>query len=128
MPTLKETVPLLVVSDILSSSHFYTGKLGFEMTQHWEQDHRLAWCWLQWGTASLMLQQECESDPPAEERGKGVTLYFICDDATALYEEITRRSVQATKPEVSFYGMNQTYVTDPDGYLLCFENLVESQE
>ena len=55
-------------------------------------------------------------------RGKGVTFYFLCEDAEAMYREVTGRGLEATPPAVAFYGMNQTFVSDPDGYQLCFEN------
>lgn len=69
-----------------------------------------------------MLQRAREDDPPAGTRGKGVTFYFICEDAESLHREFTDRGIEATRPTVAFYGMKQTHVTDPDGYELCFEN------
>ena len=121
-PIVHQTVPLLVVSDINRSQRFYCDGLGFETTSTWEPDGKLAWCWLRHGGAALMLQQACDQDPPASERGKGVIFYFICEDADATHRHITERGVQATKPKIAFYGMNQTFVKDPDGYELCFEN------
>ena len=122
MRRVTQTLPLLVVSDIDNSTAFYRDGLGFELAEHWSPNGRLAWCRIERGTAGLMLQQACDDDPPAGTCGKGVTFYFICDDADAIYQEITGRGVTATQPEVAFYGMNQTFVTDPDGYQLCFEN------
>jgi glyoxylase I family protein len=29
--------------------------------------------------------------------------------------------IKAEEPKVSWYGMKQVYLTDPDGYLLCFQ-------
>lgn len=119
---MKQTVPLLYVSDVSQSSEFYCKGLGFELVGKWEPDGELAWCWLNQGGARLMLQQACPDDPPASERGKGVVFYFICEDAAAVYQEITRRGIEATQPTATFFGMNQTHVTDPDGYALCFES------
>lgn len=119
---VQQTVPLLFVSDIINSRKFYGDGLGFEITERWEPDGQLAWCWLKHGGAALMLQQAGEDDPPAGTRGKGVTFYFICEDAEAVYREISERGIKAGKPTVAFYGMKQTFVTDPDGYELCFEN------
>lgn len=117
-----ETVPLLVVSDISASIAFYCDGIGFEMAGKWEPGGELAWCRLQLGGAGLMLQQECDADAPAAERGKGVVFYFICEEADAVYDTIKARGMQATEPAVAFYNMKQTFVTDPDGYELCFEN------
>ncbi len=120
---VERTVPLLVVSDIARSREFYCDGLGFETANRAETKGVLTWCWLEHsGGAALMLQQECDEDPPAAQRGKGIVFYFLCDDADAVYREITERGVTATEPAVAFYGMNQTFVTDPDGYELCFEN------
>ena len=119
---VSQTVPLLSVSDIAESCSFYCDGLGFEMTREWRTDGELAWCWLEQGGASLMLEQACSDDPVTPTCGAGVTFYFICEDAAALHERITQRGIRATDPTVAFYGMNQTFVSDPDGYKLCFEN------
>ena len=113
---VQQTTPLLFVTDIIKSLEFYCDGLGFDMTQKWEPDGQLAWCWLQHGGAALMLQKACKEDPPPGTRGKGVTFYFICEDAEVVYRELTERGVRATAPTVAFYGMKQTFVTDPDGY------------
>jgi hypothetical protein len=40
----------------------------------WESDGQLAWCWLQHGSAALMLQQADEKDAPFErDRGRDIT-------------------------------------------------------
>lgn len=125
---LKRTVPLLVVSDIDRSQAFYCDQLGFGVANSWEPDGKLAWCWLEAGDAPLMLQQACKGDPPLSTCGKGVTFYFICEDAEAIFRELKNRGVDATEPSVTFYGMKQTFVTDPDGYELCFENPTDGLE
>jgi len=124
---VQETVPLLV-ADINESRKFYCDGLGFLMAQKWDQEGQLAWCRLQHGGAALMLQQSGDDGPPAETRGSGVCFYFICADADVVYREITERGIVASKPVVAFYGMNQTYITDPDGYELCFENPAQLQK
>ena len=119
---VQQTVPLLLVSDISASREFYCRGLGFEVTRKWEPDGQLAWCWLVLGGAALMLQQAEEEDPPKATWAKGVTIYFLCEDAEAVYRGVTDRGVRATRPKTAFYGMNQTVATDPDGYVLCFES------
>lgn len=120
--TVQQTVPLLLVSDIAQSCVFYCDGLGFEVIDKWEPDGKLAWCWLKQGGAALMLQQACDDDPAVTARGQGVAFYFICEDADAVHHAITLRGIKATDPTVAFYGMKQTFVIDPDGYELCFEN------
>lgn len=122
-----QTVPLLTVSDIQLATTFYCDGLGFEITQSWESGGNLAWCRIEHGGAALMLQQDCEEISPADQRGKGVTFYFICDDANTVFNEAKEKGIKASKPKAAFYGMNQTNITDPDGYALCFENSIESK-
>ena len=123
---VRQTVPLLLVSDLEKSREFYCDGLGFQLTSRWEQHGKLAWCWLELGTAPLMLQQFEEPEDPAPSTwGKGLTLYFLCDDAGAIYRELQSRGVEVTAPAVSFYGMKQIFLSDPDGYQLCFENPVD---
>jgi catechol 2,3-dioxygenase-like lactoylglutathione lyase family enzyme len=77
---VKQAVPFLSVADIQASLRFYVDALGFTMTKQWIDDGALRWCWLEHGTAALMLQQ-FKTRP--ENPGAGVTLFFICNDALA---------------------------------------------
>ena len=118
---LQQTVPLLLVTDIARSAQFYCDGLGFQLLRRWEPEGELAWCWLQQGDAALMLQRATDEDPPPKTWGRGLALYFLCDDVDALYSTLSVRNMPATAPATAFYGMRQTHVTDPDGYQLCFE-------
>jgi hypothetical protein len=57
----------------------------------------------------------------------GVSIYFICKDALAIYREVTSRGVQAKRPFVG-NGMWVTQVTDPNGYNLFFESVTDVPE
>jgi uncharacterized glyoxalase superfamily protein PhnB len=123
---IHELVPLLFVEDILRSAAFYQGRLGFEMTQTWEPDGKLAWCRLARGRAAVMLQQALpDEDGPAEGRGRGVGFFFICDDASAMHADLASRGLAVAPPKAAFYGMNQIFVKDLDGYELCFQSVIE---
>jgi len=117
--------PLLYVTDIDRSVAFYCNQLGFALTESWRPHDKLCWCRLERGGAALMLQLACDEDGPASERGRGVVFYFLCVDANAIHAEFTAAGLPLKPPEVAFYGMNQLSVTDPDGYSLCFQNLVK---
>ena len=62
---LKQTVPLLFVTDIDQSVKFYCEGIGFSIKSKWEPKGELADCWLEQGGASLMLQKATDEDPPA---------------------------------------------------------------
>lgn len=125
MAERSETVPLLMVSDIEASTSFYCEKLGFTLDHSWEPDGKLAWCRLQFESAPIMLQQDCNDDPAAGVRGIGVTFYIICQDVRAVFQSLEKAGVKASEPKTEFYGMVQTHLTDPDGYRLCFESQAE---
>lgn len=114
--------PLLFVDDLSRSLTFYRDQLGFQITQDWSSDGRLAWCRLERDGVSLMLQQACDEDGPAAGRGRGVVFYISCADADREYERLKASAVNVAPPQVAFYGMNQLVLTDPDGYEHCFQN------
>lgn len=116
--------PLLVVRDIDASLRFYRDRLGFAEEGRAEADSRLFWCRVARGGASLMLQAWDPEDGPLDGRGRGVSLYFLCDDADALYEEFVSKGVQLDPPHAEDYGMRQLFVPEPDGYVICFESEV----
>lgn len=127
---VKQAVPLLAVSNIDASVGYYE-RLGFEVTNTWVDEGRLRWCWLAHGGAALMLQEfrteGRDAWVPQGKLGDGVSVYFICEDALALFREFASRGVQASKPFVG-NRMWVTYLIDPDGYQIAFESPTDVAE
>ena len=48
-------------------------------------------------------------------------LYFGCPDVDGAYRYLRGKGIDVQEPTVAHYGMKQLYVSDPDGYLLCFQ-------
>jgi glyoxylase I family protein len=48
-------------------------------------------------------------------------LFFACPDPEAAYRHLLGRGVAIDEPRVSQYGMKQLWLTDPDGFRLCFQ-------
>jgi len=128
---VKQAVPLLAVSDMARSVRFYVDGLGFVMTQQWADGGVLRWCRLELGGAALMLQEfpkeGHDSWRPEGKCGEGVTLYFICEDAPAVYRTAVARGLVASRPEVG-NGMWVTELKDPDGYRIAFESPTDAPE
>lgn len=120
--TVREIVPLLFVEDVVRSAAFYGEQLGFEIVNKWEPEGKLNWCRLERDGCALMLQQACEEDGPAEGRGRGVGFFFNCGDVDAMHAELCRSGLVVAAPKLAFYGMNQLFLKDPDGYELCFQS------
>jgi hypothetical protein len=114
-----------------ASLRYYVDGLGFRMTQRWIDAGVLRWCWLERGGAALMLQEfrteGHDSWMPECKVGEGVTIYFICEDALAIYREVTARGVEASRPFVG-NGMWDTSLSDPDGYQIHFESRTDVPE
>ena len=130
-PNVKQAVPFFAVSDMEASLCYYVDGLGFKMTNKWIDEGKLRWCWLERGGAALMLQEfrteGHDSWAPKGIVGEGVTIDFICQDALAIYHEITARGIQASRPFVG-NGMWVTSLSDPDGYRLEFESATDVPE
>jgi lactoylglutathione lyase len=124
-------VPFFRVKNIANSIRYYVDGLGFQMTNKWIDEGELCWCWLQLGRVALMLQEirreRLDSVLAAGELGEGVSICFQCQDALAIYRDVTSRGIQTAEPSV---GNNMWVVslTDPDGYKIEFESLTDVPE
>jgi hypothetical protein len=78
-----------------------------------------------------MLQQFAreghDSWVPEGKVGEGVSLWFLCDDALAMYSELRSRGIDCSEPQVG-NGMWVTMLADPDGYRLNFESPANAPE
>jgi len=122
---VQQAVPFFMVTNIEASVRYYVDGLGFEMKNSWTPEGKLQWCWLENGGAALMLQEL--RVPPKGIVGEGVSICFTCNDALAIYREVTGRGVEAAKPFVG-NGMWVTSLRDPDGYRLDFESRTDVPE
>jgi len=130
---VEQAVPFFRVSSMEASLRFYVDGLAFEMTKKWtpDGDGKVRWCWLQHGSAAIMLQEFRKEGPNAwtadSKVGLGVSICFQCKDALALYKDFKSRGIEAKRPFVG-NGMWVTSVEDPDGYKLEFESLTDVPE
>jgi glyoxylase I family protein len=121
--------PLLQVFDMPTSIKFYLDVLGFEVvTTSKPRGEHFDWALLRLNGVELMLNTAYEEDgrPGAPEPARiaahdDTCLYFGCPDVDAAYAYLRARGVAAKEPKVAPYGMKQLYVSDPDGYNVCFQ-------
>lgn len=64
---------------------------------------------------------------PQGKVGEGVTICFLCQDALAIYREVSARGIAASRPFVG-NGMWVTSMSDPDGYRIKFESYTDVSE
>ncbi|HEX4064556.1 MAG TPA: VOC family protein [Acidobacteriaceae bacterium] len=125
--------PLLQVYDMPAAVQFYRDKLGFSVVNTSPAlggEDRFHWCLLRLGDAQLMLNTAYEFDEerPTREahlrdrRHRDTCLYFGCPEVDAAYKELLAGGVEMKRPpQVAPYGMKQLYLTDPDGFGICFQ-------
>ena len=124
--------PLLQVFDMPTAVTFYCEVLGFEVVSHsgnpGSMSREFGWCLLKRKGTELMLNtaydegERPERSDPARVAAHGDTcIYFGWEDLDGLYAELRAKGAKAREPKVAPYGMKQLYVTDPDGFGLCFQ-------
>ena len=64
---------------------------------------------------------------PVGKVGEGVSLYFICENAVAIYHEVRSRGIEASEPQVG-NAMWVAGLSDPVGYRLYFESATDTLE
>ena len=104
--------PGLVVADISEAVQFYTAKLGFKLGFTWGEPPTFAGVNL--GGKQIFLQKGTP-DP------KGCSVYFLIDDADALYEFHRANGVEVAEPPGDRdYGIRDYSIRDLHGYYLTF--------
>jgi lactoylglutathione lyase len=110
---------------------YYLYGRGFTITKKWMPDGKLRWCWLVKGRAAIMLQEFWtdgrHTGRPEGKLGQGMSVVFICEDALAIYRDVTSRGIEASEPFVGNAMWNFS-VSDPDGYRLEFESPTDAPE
>jgi glyoxylase I family protein len=128
---IQGVAPLLFVYDMPTSVRFYRDMLGCEIvtTSPTLGEDYFNWALLRLGAAEFMLNTAFESNedrPSKPDHAPNadchdIWLYFSCPDVDAAYKELRSKGVEAEKPAVTYYGMKQMRLHDPDGYRLYFQ-------
>jgi glyoxylase I family protein len=126
---VKGLAPLLIVFDMPASIAFYCDILGFEIiSTSKEPDGKFGWALLKLNDIKLMLNTAYEEherpavpDTARIAQHSDIGLFFSCPDVDAAYKYLRAKGVNVKEPVIQDYGMKQLYVTDPDGYALCFQ-------
>lgn len=133
---IRGMVPLLQVFDMRTSIEFYRDVLGFEVVANSPPRPEILFDWalLRRDGVELMLNTAYDEGqrPPVPNSARvaahdDTALYFACPDVDAAYAYLRAKGVAKRAPKIAPYGMKQLYVTDPDGYNVCFQWPVKEQ-
>ncbi len=125
---IRGMAPLLFVFDMPEAIHFYRDLLGFDVVASSGEGDDVGWVMLKMNGVEVMLNTAYDvgERPPAKDPARvaahgDTTLYFGCQDLDGVYRDLLARGLNVKAPKVASYGMKQLYVTDPDGFGLCFQ-------
>jgi uncharacterized glyoxalase superfamily protein PhnB len=105
---LNQLVPMIPVKHVPASIKFYE-RLGFSVEQGND-----AWGWavLCCGDCRLMIDQSINASPSAPRQS---VLYLYPDDVVQYHEQVRANGIDVPDLEVTFYGMTEFRLEDPDG-------------
>lgn len=134
---VRGVVALLQVFDMPAAVRFYRDVLGFEIVQTTtpRDGDQFDWGLLRLNDTHLMLNTAYEQEfrPPQPDTTRirahqDVCLYFSCPDVDGAYRHLLAHGVDVEEPKIAPWGSKQLYLTDPDGYTLCFQWPVEKED
>jgi glyoxylase I family protein len=120
--------PLLEVFDMPTSIRFYRDVLSFEIVDSYGTGDQMTWAMLKLGPSRVMLNtaydegERPESPDPGRIKGHADTeLFFECTDVDKVYFHLREQGCDVNEPGVTYYGMRQVWLEDPDGFRICFQ-------
>ncbi len=105
---MNRITPLLPVRSMPASVGFYE-KLGFHVEQR-NDDWR--WAMLCSGDCRLMLDESINAHPGIPRTS---VLYLYPDDISEFHRQVRRNGLVVPDLAVTFYGMTEFRIEDPDG-------------
>ncbi len=105
---LNRLIPMLPVESVPTSIDFYQ-RLGFSVE---ERKDDLGWAMLRLGECRLMLDRSINIHPGAPRHS---VLYLYPDNITAYHKEVRKTGLAIPDLELTFYGMTEFRIDDPDG-------------
>ena len=105
---LNRLIPMLPVRSMPASVAFYQ-KLGFTVEQ---RDDSWRWAMLCLGDCRLMLDESINVHPGSPS---SAVLYFYPDAIAEYHEQVRRNGLVVPDLDVTFYGMTEFRIEDPDG-------------
>ena len=136
----KKITTNLMVNDVQETLSYYRDVLGFELVgavtcdqeflPNPAPDMPLAFAILKRDEAQLMVQSQksLSQDLPCFKGmpvGRSISLYMEVDQVMAIYERLKDKVEIVKDLHKTFYGMDEFYIKDCNGYVLAFDSKVQ---
>ncbi len=105
---MNRLTPMLPVRSMPASVDFYS-KLGFRIEK---QNDDWRWAMLRFGECRLMVDESINVHPDTPRTS---VLYLYPDDISEFHRQLRVNGVVVPDLEVTFYGMTEFRIDDPDG-------------
>jgi catechol 2,3-dioxygenase-like lactoylglutathione lyase family enzyme len=105
---MNRLIPMLPVRSMPASVEFYQ-KLGFSVEQ---REDGWRWAMLCFGECRIMLDESINAHPGLPRSG---VLYLYPDDIAGFHEQVRANGLGVPELDVTFYGMTEFRIDDPDG-------------
>lgn len=106
---MNRLIPMLPVKSMPASVEFYQ-KLGFSVEQ---RNDSWGWAMLCFDECRLMVDQSINRHQGGAPRQS--VLYFYPDNIVEYHQQVRRNGLTVPDLDVTFYGMTEFRVDDPDG-------------
>lgn len=133
---MKKLNPNLMVKDVKKTVEFYKNNLGFRLVMavpetqdgiltEIPEDKKILYAQVKNGNVELMFQAEesLKEDITVFANsiiGASVSFYIEIENLEAFYNEIKEKVEIVKELSTSWYGMNEFYIRDNNGYILGF--------
>ena len=101
-------IPMLPVKHMPASVEFYR-KLGFSVER---QHDDWGWAMVRFDDCRLMLDQSINVDPKAFRQS---VVYLYPENITEYHHQVRKNGLEIPDLDVTFYGMTEFRIDDPDG-------------
>ena len=102
-------IPMLPVKNMPRSVDFYCGILGFEVENRNEE---WGWAMLRFDECRLMVDQSINAHPG---KFRDSILYLYPDDVFEYHKMVREKGLAVPELDVTFYGLTEFRIDDPDG-------------
>ncbi len=117
--SVESCIPVLPCADLEGSLSLWVDGLGFSMRSEMRKDGKLIFCMLQKDELFLMLNQRAGT-PVKPEDYEGIRLYWAPKDIRKTRDRLKSLGYGVSELEHRDYGQTEFFLTDADGYSLCF--------